>query len=109
MSTYKRGSTLQILLEFTQEEWDAIYPHEEFLAECEITGGVEYELTPTFNIPERTILLRSPTDGWTRGRYKCDVKIVKNGITSYIPPNSYIEFEIIAPVTETETANEVST
>lgn len=107
MPTYKRGSTLQILLEFTDDEWDAIYPNEEFLAECEITGGVEYQLTPTFDTVNKTILLRSPTEGWQRGKYKCDIKIVKNGITSYIPADSYIEFDIIVPVTEIP--NEVGT
>lgn len=101
MAVYKIGSTVQILIEFTEDEYAAIFPNEEFTAECEITGGVEYPMTIIQDAANRTVLLRANTTSWTKGRYKCDIRVTKNGITTFIPQNSYIEFELIAPVTET--------
>lgn len=100
MTKFKIGATLQLLLEFTEEEFDAIYPNEEFLAEAEITGGAEYTLTPTIDVAARSILLSASTTGWTRGRYKCDIRVTKNGVVSFLPADSYIEFELISPVAE---------
>lgn len=102
MATYKQGATLQILLEFTDEEFEAIYPFDSFLAEAEVSGGQEYELDYVVDVSTKTILLSSPTDGWNKGAYKCDIRIVKNGITSFIPPETFIQFNIINPVSETE-------
>ena len=100
MAVYKIGSTVQILIEFTEDEFDAVFPNEEFVAECEITGGVEYPMIVTTDAVNRTVLLRADTTNWTKGRYKCDIRVRKNGIVTFIPQNSYIEFELIAPVTE---------
>jgi len=107
MATYKIGATVQILLQMDQEEFDAIYPHTSFMAEAEITGGQEYQLTPTIDVLNRSILLTANTTGWQKGQYKCDIRIVKNGMTLFIPADSYITFNLVPPVTET--ANEVNT
>ena len=103
MATYKIGATVQIVIEFTEDEFAAIYPNDEFTAEAEITGGAEYPLAVTWDIPSRTALLRAETSNWSRGRYKCDIRVVKNGVTAFIPLDEYITFDVIAPVTEAGT------
>ena len=55
MATYKQGATLQILLEFTDDEFAAIYPFDEFIAEAEISGGQEYLLTHTVDVVNKSI------------------------------------------------------
>lgn len=101
MAVYKIGATVQILLEFTDAEFTALFPNDEFVAEAEITGGVEYPMTIIIDEPTRAVLLRADTSTWNKGRYKCDIRVSKNGITTFIPLNTYIEFELVSPVTET--------
>ena len=100
MAVYKIGATVQIIIEFTEEEWTAVFPNEEFFAECEMTVGAEYPMTVTTDEATRTVLLRAETTGWTKGTYKCDIRVTKNGITTFIPQDSYITFNMIAPVSE---------
>ena len=106
MPAYKKGATLGIEIEFTEEEWAEIYPWDEILSECE-NATTEYPLTITTDAQARTILLSSPTDNFLKGLYKADIRIVKNGTVMYIPKKGYINFTITAPVSEV--ANEVTT
>ena len=104
MPAYKKGATLGIEIEFTEEEWAEIYPWDEILSECE-NATTEYPLTITTDEQTRTILLSSPTDNFLKGFYKADIRIVKNGTVMFIPKEGYINFTITAPVSEV--ANEV--
>ena len=61
MPAYKKGATLGIEIEFTEDEWAEIYPWDEILSECE-NATTEYPLTITTDVQARTILLSSPTD-----------------------------------------------
>lgn len=106
MSIYKIGATLQIVLEFTEEEFDSIYPFDSFLAECE-NSSKEYTLNYTIDVENRTILLSRETDDFTRGTYKVDIRIEKDGLTTFFPKDSYITFQMIPPVSEP--ANQVNT
>ena len=73
MPAYKKGATLGIEIEFTEEEWAEIYPWDEILQECE-NATTEYPLTITTDVQARTILLSSPTDNFLKGFYKADVQ-----------------------------------
>lgn len=106
MPAYKKGATLGIEIEFTEEEWAVIYPWDEILSECE-NATTEYPLTITTDAQTRTILLSSATDNFLKGLYKADIRIVKNGTVMYIPKKGYINFTITASVSEV--ANEVTT
>ena len=99
MSSYKKGATLGIEVEFTEEEWAEIYPWDEILSECE-NSTTEYPLTITTDAQTRTILLSSPTDNFLNGLYKADIRIVKNGTVMYLPKDGYINFKITSPVSE---------
>lgn len=106
MPAYKKGATLGIEIEFTEEEWAEIYPWDEILSECE-NATTEYPLTITTDAQARTILLSSPTDNFLKGFYKADIRVVKNGTVMFIPKEGYINFTITTPVSEV--ANEVTT
>ena len=106
MPAYKKGATLGIEIEFTEEEWAEIYPWDEILSECE-NATTEYPLTITTDVQTRTILLSSPTDTFLKGFYKADIRVVKNGTVMFIPKEGYINFTITNPVSEV--ANEVTT
>ena len=106
MPAYKKGATLGIEIEFTEEEWAEIYPWDEILSECE-NATTEYPLTITTDTQARSILLSSPTDNFLKGFYKADIRIVKNGTVMFIPKEGYINFTITTPVSEA--ANEVTT
>ena len=99
MSSYKKGATLGIEVEFTEEEWAEIYPWDEILSECENTI-IEYPLTVTTDVQTRTILLSSTTDRFLTGAYKADIRIVKNGTVMFIPKKGYINFTVINAVSE---------
>ena len=106
MPAYKKGATLGIEIEFTEEEWAEIYPWDEILSECE-NATTEYPLTITTDAQARTILLSSSTDNFLNGAYKADIRVVKNGTVMFIPKKGYINFTITNPVSEV--ANEVTT
>ena len=59
MPAYKKGATLGIEIEFTEDEWAEIYPWDEILSECE-NATTEYPLTITTDVQARTILLSPP-------------------------------------------------
>lgn len=99
MPAYKRGATLGIEIEFTEEEWAEIYPWDEILSECE-NDTIEFPLTITTDVQTRTILLSSPTDSFPSGAYKADVRIVKSGTVMFVPKKGYIRFTITNPVSE---------
>ena len=102
MPAYKKGATLGIEIEFTEEEWTEIYPWDEILSECE-NATTEYPLTITTDAQTRTILLSSPTDNFLKGFYKADIRVVKNGTVMFIPREGYINFTITNPVSEVTT------
>ena len=106
MPAYKKGATLGIEIEFTEEEWAEIYPWDEILSECE-NATTEYPLTITTDAQARTILLSSPTDNFLKGFYKADIRVVKDGTVMFIPREGYINFTITNPVSEV--SNEVTT
>ena len=105
MPAYKKGATLGIEIEFTEEEWAEIYPWDEILSECE-NATTEYPLTITTDEQARTILLSSSTDNFLKGFYKADIRIVKNGTVMFIPKEGYINFTITTPISEV--ANKVT-
>lgn len=59
MPAYKKGATLGIEIEFTEDEWAEIYPWDEILSECE-NATAEYPLTITTYVQARSILLSPP-------------------------------------------------
>ena len=98
--TWKRGSTVQILLDqFTDEEWAAVYPWTSATSEARYPGGTQ-ALTVTVNDTARTILLSADTADWPLRLMKADLLIERAGASTYVPAANFFEFQITQPATE---------
>ena len=98
--TWKRGSTVQILLDhFTDAEWAAIYPWTSATSEARYTGGSQ-ALTVTADPEAQTILLSADTANWPLRLMKADLLIEQEGRSNYVPAANFFEFQIIQPATE---------
>lgn len=96
---FKRGATARILLDqFTDEEWGAIHPCDEIKAEAQ-QGAVVHPMTVTFDPEARTILLSANTSTWSLRLARIDARLVRNGVTVYLPSASSLLIEITSPVT----------
>lgn len=96
---FKRGATARILLDqFTDEEWAAIHPWDSIKAEAQ-QGSVVHPMTVTADPEARTILLSADTSGWLLRLARVDVRIVRGGVTVYLPSASTLLIEITSPVT----------
>ena len=107
MSVYKRGAIIRILLdEFTQGEWDAIWPFESVKCEANLENDLnllEYSFSAVSDDVTKTIVLTSVSaDEWPEGNYRLDVRFTKGGEHIYVPATDYIKFKIIRPVTDNE-------
>ncbi|MEQ3644767.1 MAG: hypothetical protein ABNH17_05585 [Paracoccus sp. (in: a-proteobacteria)] len=98
--TWKRGSTVQILLDqFTDEEWAAIYPWTASNSEARYPGGTQ-SLAVMVDEEARTILLSADTAGWPVRLMKADLLIERAGASTYVPAANFFEFQITQPATE---------
>lgn len=98
--TWKRGSTVQILLDqFTDEEWAAVYPWTAARSEARYPGGAQ-ALAVTANPTARTILLSADTADWPLRLMKADLLIERDGRDEYVPAANFFEFQITKPATE---------
>lgn len=98
--TWKRGATVQILLDqFTDEEWAAVYPWTSATSEARYPGGTQ-ALAVTVNEAARTILLSADTEGWPLRLMKADLLIERAGRDEYVPAANFFEFQIVQPATE---------
>ena len=98
--TWKRGSTVQILLDqFTDEEWAAVYPWTAARSEARYPGGTQ-SLAVTVDEEARTILLSAGTEGWPVRLMKADLLIERDGRSDYLPSANFFEFQITQPATE---------
>lgn len=98
--TWKRGSTVQILLDqFTDEEWAAVYPWTSATSEARYPGGTQ-TLAVTVNEAARTIMLSADTAGWPLRLMKADLLISREGRDAYLPAANFFEFQIVQPATE---------
>lgn len=98
--TWKRGSTVQILLDqFTDEEWAAVYPWTAARSEARYPGGSQ-ALTVTVDDEAQTILLSADTADWPLRLMKADLLIERAGVSSYVPAVNSFEFQITQPQTE---------
>ena len=110
MSVYKRGSTVKILMELTQTEWETVYPFDAVKCEAEVpklapeVGETEYLFTVTPDPATKTMMLRSvSSDTWPIGAYRLDVRFTKNGENFFYPEGTdFINFSITKPVTDDE-------
>ena len=100
MATIKRGATLKVTLEFTAEEWAAIYPWDSIRAEAQ-QGMVEHDFQITVDAPNRTILLTLPTQPLGLGQWAFDVRAEKaSGESIFMPPDKMFAFSLVEGVTE---------
>lgn len=98
--TWKRGSTVQILLDqFTDEEWAAVYPWTAASSEARYPGGSR-ALAVTVDEEAQTILLSADTADWPARLMKADLLIERAGRDEYVPAANLFEFQIIQPATE---------
>ena len=103
--TYKRGTFVQITVQFTETEWADIHPWESIRAEAQIgdtgkPGTVEHDFTITTDAVNRIVLLEADTSTWGFGKYKWDILVVKGGKKKYYPPDRNEEITITEGVTE---------
>ena len=98
--TWKRGSTVQILLDqFTDEEWAAIHPWT--AARCEARcASTSLSMTVTADPTAKTIILYANTADWPARLMKADLLIERDGRIDYLPAANFFEFQIIHPGTE---------
>lgn len=101
MQIKKIGATISVILRFTEADWEVISTADELLAEIETRGGSEYQFTITPNAAGRELHLQAQTAGWAAAQYRGDLKVVKDGIVTYYPDKTFIEFQLINPVSET--------
>ena len=98
--TWKRGSTVQILLDqFTDDEWAAVYPWTAARSEARYPGGTQ-TLSVSVNPTARTILLSADTASWPLRLMKADLLIERDGRDEYVPAANFFEFQITQPATE---------
>lgn len=98
--TWKRGSTVRILLDqFTDEEWAAIYPWTAATSEARYPGGTQ-SLAVTVDETARTIMLSADTAEWPLRLMKADLLIERAGASTYVPAANFFEFQITQPATE---------
>lgn len=107
MSIYKRGSTIRILLdEFTEAEWEAVYPFDEAKAEANLDKDpdlLEYAFEVITDEAAKSIILKSVSaDLWPEGDYRLDVRFTREGEHIFVPATEYVKFKIIRPVTDDE-------
>lgn len=96
----KKGSTLELVIEFTDDEWDSMADDAQVTSEVK-TGSAEYPLTVEFDESKKIISLSADTSNWIVGTYKADVFFIVNDRRIYIPGEDFIRFELINPITNT--------
>lgn len=89
----KKGTHFQFIVVMDPDEWNVLFPFDSVTAQVS-TGNNFFNLEIIIDEETRTIVASSPTDEWLIGKYKCEIKIEKNGSSFYIPPKSYFTFEI---------------
>lgn len=96
---YNRGTPFEVLLSnFTDEEWDLIYPWDEVQSDA-VQGGNRFPLQVLADPANRTILLSAPTDSWDLRSVRCDVRITKDGRNVDLPKSPGIRARIVAGIT----------
>ncbi|WP_347140782.1 hypothetical protein [Paracoccus sp. SSK6] len=98
MAKIKKGSAFESFATFTEEEWAALHPFDEFLAAVG-QGKAKYPLTITIDEETRTVFMRAAdTSSWSIGPAQFDFKIIKNGRSIALPGDHNVELIIIAGV-----------
>lgn len=97
--TFKRGAALRALLQFTDEEWAAIWPWDEVSAQAR-QGAAVHPVTVTVDDARRRVTLTADTSGWLLRLARIDLRAVRGGTVAYIPGTSDLLVSIVPPVTE---------
>lgn len=100
MVTWKIGTTIQILLEFDDDEFEVVSSSTSFLAKVKHSSGQEYEFDQETDEASKTISLTADTAAWQLGMYRSDIRVELTDKTVYVPADNFIEFKLIKPVTE---------
>ena len=95
----KRGATFSMVIEMTQEEWDALSPQS-------AVAGFKGQRTEriTINVQmdadNRQLSVFAPTQNW-EPRMFLDVKVTTTtGNVVYIPPGDHIQIHVESPIAE---------
>lgn len=100
MTSIKRGATFKATLEFTEQEWAAIYPWDAIEAEVG-QGSKRYPLNIQVNAAARTVtLVRVNTSLWVVGPAAFDVWITRGSQKLPFPASSNIRLNVIEGITE---------
>lgn len=97
--TFKRGSTLRALLQFTEDEWAAIWPWGDVSAQAR-QGAAVHSVTVTVDDANRRVTLTADTSDWLLRLARIDLRVVRGGMVIYIPGTSDLQVSIGQPVTE---------
>lgn len=89
----KKGTHFQLIVVMDLDEWNVLSPFDGLTVNVS-TGNNFFPLDILVDEETRTIVASSPTDDWVIGKYKCEIKIEKNGAYFFIPPKSFFTFEI---------------
>lgn len=93
----KRGATVLLALQFTEQEWEAMAPITESTAKLRI-GNQYYSFNVTVNAANRALLLRSETAAWDIGTGQFDVSAVHGGKIAAFPQLTNVPFPVIQGV-----------
>ena len=89
----KKGSNLQIIFQFKDDEWDLFYPQDSISARASY-NEYKYDLDVNVDIDKKTVVISGNTTGWELGYYKTDVLCTRGAIKTFLPPVGCIEFEL---------------
>lgn len=101
---YKKGASIPLFLDdFTDEEWQAIYPFDEISCVAQIERAateVEYFFTHEVDEVNRIISFEANTINWPVAKYRADIRVKNNGRNTFIPADKYIRFEVIESIAD---------
>lgn len=98
MIKVKKGYNFSVALQFTEEEWDSIFPIDEIVSEFKQNNRYS---TLEIDVDEETrcIFVKAETDDWSVGTGYFDIKITKDGVKQAIPELTNIEVQIVQGIT----------
>ena len=103
----KRGTTLRFRFDFTEEEWDAVYPFTVAKSEAKIkktpsdATWTEYEFEVLADEETRSLTLRGVScDHWPAGQYRLDLRLRKDDEFIFVPSDEFLLFTLIEPATD---------
>lgn len=99
MLKIKKGASFRLALQFTEQEWESIFPVDLIVSQYR-QGDTVVNLEVEADALTRCIYLRSETTSWNLGKGSFDVKLIRGGLVTIIPELTNVEVQVIKGVTQ---------